>query len=575
MQDTRPPEPSGIAKCPTGIAGFDEISLGGLPRGRPTLLVGSAGSGKTLFASQFLVNGINCDDEAGVFVSFEESVDELAANLGSLAIDLRAFEAAGRLALRSVPLSPCSVTGAGEFDLEPLFIRIGAAIDAVAAKRVVLDGIANLFAILPSEHILRTELQRLFIWLKDRGVTAIVTGERGIDSISRHGFEEYISDCVVLLDHRVNHQIATRRLRIVKYRGSAHGADEYPFLLGDEGFVVMPISSAGLDSMASEERISTGVPSLNAMLGGEGFFRGSSILISGTSGTGKSTLAAHVIAATCRRGEPCLYVAMEESPSQIVRNMRSVGIDLQPWIDAGLLHFHATRAQSCGLETHLAIMHRLMLAATPRLVVIDPISAFEVGAETHEVKTLLIRSLDLFKQAGITTLVTSLTHDGDATSQTYRDAGMSSLMDTWLFVRNLEQAGERTRTLYVMKSRGMAHSNQVREFIMTASGIELIDVHVDQAGQLLTGSARALQEALEQSSEKISAEKETHRQALIQRKRALMEARINALRAEFEDEMFALEADVSAEAADKAAKAQALNAASTRRSDKSDKGDPK
>jgi circadian clock protein KaiC len=541
-----PPAPSSLNKCPTGITGFDDVTFGGLPRGRPTLLVGGAGSGKTLFGIQFLVNGVRDYQEHGVLLSFEESGDDLSANVHSLGIDLPAYAAAGQLAVKNVEWE--GVAESGNFDLEPLFIRLGAAIDAVHAQRVVLDGIENLFTALNSERLLRAELQRLFRWLKARRVTAVITGERGQKTITRHGLEEYISDCVVVLDQRVERQIATRHLRVLKYRGSAHGPDEYPFLIDLEGLNVMPITSIGLDKVTvTEERISTGVASLDAMLGEQGFIRGSTVLVSGESGTGKSTLAAHLANAACRRGEACLYVAMEEAPTQIMRNMRSVGIDLQPWLDSGLLHFHAVRPTRFGLETHLAYLHRLCQEFKPQVVLMDPISAFDTSPEMREqVRVMLMRAVDLFKQAGITAMFTNLTHGDDGVAQF--NGGLSSLMDTWLLLRNIEQAGERTRTLYIMKSRGMRHSNQVREFILSESGLALVDVMIGPDGQVLTGTARAQELERQRAQELAVKDDVTRRKSELARKKQVMEARIAALQAEFDSECQALETALTVQA---------------------------
>ena len=354
-----------LLKCPTGIQGLDEITYGGLPRGRPTLVCGTAGSGKTLLAMEFLVRGATRYNEPGVFISFEESSRELAQNSASMGFDLPALEKAGKLALDFVFIERSQIEETGEYDLEGLLIRIKYAIDSVGAKRVVLDTVEALFGGLSDEMLLRSELRRLFRWLKEMGVTAIITGERGEGTLTRHGIEEYVSDAVILLDQRVQNQIATRRLRIVKYRGSRHGADEYPFLITTTGFSILPVTSLGLDFEVSTERLSSGIPRLDTMLGGEGYFRGSSILVSGTAGTGKSSLACFFADAACRRGERVLYLAMEESPAQIMRNMQSIGLDLSPWVEQGLLRFQAARPTLYGLEMHLATIHSLVNELQP------------------------------------------------------------------------------------------------------------------------------------------------------------------------------------------------------------------
>ncbi len=538
---------SALKKCPTGITGFDELSEGGLPRGRATLLAGQAGAGKTLFAMGFVLNGITQYQEPGVFVSFEESPGDLAVNIASLGFDLKRLQQENRLRILHLNLDPNQLIESGEFDLEGVFLRLGAAIDAIGAHRIALDAVENLFSAFADLRILRGEFRRLLNWLKDKGITAVVTTERGKDSITRHGLEEYIADCVVTLDNRVDDQIATRRLRIVKYRGSAHGSDECPFILDRNGFSVMPITSAGLAYPVSSERVSTGIPSLDAMLVG-GVFRGSSILVTGTAGTGKSSIAAHLVDAACRRGERCLYVALEESRDQIERNMTSIGFDLAQWRRADLLRFHASRPTSSGLETHLATVIALVDAYQPN-VVVDPVSAFSTTTNDEAVKLMLIRLVDMLKSRGITSLFNALTSGNTVAESTA--IGISSLMDVWFLLRNLELAGERTRGLYVCKARGMAHSNQIREFLLTDNGVRLVEVMLNDEGQLLTGSARQMHRTLKESeAETRKAETARRRQAL-ENRRHVVEAKIAALRAEFDEELRVLEAALGQEDADR------------------------
>jgi len=471
-QSVSPTAAVGIRKAPTGIAGFDEITGGGLPAGRPTLVCGSAGCGKTLFAMEFLVGGAVVYGEPGVFVSFEERAEDLTENVRSLGFDLEDLIERQKLVLDYVHVERSEIEETGEYDLEGLFLRLGWAIDSIGAKRVALDSLEVLFGGLENEGILRAELRRLFRWLKEKGVTAVVTGERGEGTLTRHGLEEYISDCVILLDHRVSELLATRRLRVVKYRGSVHGTNEYPFLIDERGIEVVPITSLGLAHIASTERIATGVHGLDEMLGGEGYYRGSSVLVSGTAGTGKSSLAAHFVDACCRRGEPCVYFAFEESMSQVVRNMRSIGIDLEPWIRQGLLEFHAARPSLHGLERHLVTMYKVIRTFQPRVVVIDPITnLLSIGSES-EVSSMLMRLIDFLKGRQITSMFTSLTQGGAVLEQT--DIGISSLMDTWLLLRQTEENGERNRILCVPKSRGMAHSNHLREVRLSDQGVQLV-----------------------------------------------------------------------------------------------------
>jgi len=481
-----------LAKAPTGIPGLDEITNGGLPRGRPTLVCGGAGCGKTLLALEFLVRGALEYDEPGVFMSFEETADDLVDNARSLGFDLPRLSARRRLLLDYVRLERSELTEAGAYDLEGLFIRLGHAIDSIGAKRVVLDTIELLFSGLSDRFVVRAELARLFRWLKTKRVTAIVTGEREAEHLTRHGLEEYVSDCVILLDQRVKEQSATRRLRILKYRGSAHGGNEMPFLIDDHGVSVLPITSLGLAHPASTAHVSTGVSGLDEMFGKKGYFRGNSVLVSGTAGTGKSSLAAHFAEAACRRGERCLYFAFEESPSQIVRNMRSIGVHLAPWMRRDLLHIHAQRPTALGLEAHLVAMHRLIDDWRPRVVVVDPVTnMIAVGSEI-EVKAMLARLIDLMKLRQITALFTSLTEADGAAERT--DLGVSSLMDVWMLLGNLEANGERNRAIQIVKARGMAHSNQVREFVMTDRGVTLVDVSRRADGSVAIGSARGAQQ---------------------------------------------------------------------------------
>jgi len=524
--------PRQLPKTPTGISGLDEVTRGGLPRGRPTLVCGPAGCGKTLLAMEFLVRGITQFGEPGVFVAFEESREDLVANVASLGFDLLQLEADGKLVIDHVHAIGAEMSEAGEWDLEGLFLRLGAAIDEVGARRVVIDTIETLFGAFSDTTILRSELRRLFAWLKARGVTAIITGERGDGTLTRHGIEEYVSDCVIVLDHRVNDQTSTRRLRILKYRGSLHGTNEYPFLIGASGVSVMPVTSRGLRHGASTRRISTGVARLDAMLGEGGLYAGSAVLISGTAGTGKSTLAAKFCDAACARGDRALYFAFEESEAEIVRNMSSVGIDLRRWVDAGLLRFECMRPSVLGLEAHLFEIQRLVTEFEPAVVVKDPISDLIRLGTGVDVSSMLTRQVDFLKSKGVSALFTSVTSQADVTQT---DQIMASLVDTWLLLRTLEGNGELNRVLNILKSRGTAHSNQIREFLLTDHGIELADVYVGPQG-VLTGSARQAQEAQERSDGAARRDDLEQRRANLERRRETVEAQTAALWREFEDE---------------------------------------
>jgi circadian clock protein KaiC len=522
-----------LPKAPTGIQGLDEITQGGFPRGRPTLICGSAGAGKTLLAMEFLIRGATEYNEPGVFMAFEETAPELTQNVRSLGFDLDELAKEKKLVIDFVRIERSEIDETGDYDLEGLFIRLGAALDAIGAKRVVLDTIENLFAGLQNEGILRAELRRLFRWLKDRGVSAVITAERGEGALTRHGLEEYVSDCVILLDHRVIDQVSTRRLRIVKYRGTAHGTNEYPFLIDEDGFSVLPVTSLGLQHEVSEERISTGVPRLDTMLSGKGFYRGTTILVSGTAGTGKTSLAASFVDAACRRGERCLYFSFEESPGQLIRNMRSIGLNLEQWTAKKLLQFHSSRASFYGLEMHLAIIHKIVQEFQPEVVVLDPVGSLIQAGNRRDAQTMMIRLIDFLKQRQITALLTNLTSGGQALERT--DVEISSIVDTWLLMRDIELDGERNRALYVLKSRGMAHSNQLREFLLTPQGVDLLDVYVGPEG-VLTGSSRLSQESQEKAEALARRQEAERKDRDRMRKREALEARIVALRKEFEVE---------------------------------------
>jgi circadian clock protein KaiC len=521
----------GLQKELTGIPGFDEITRGGLPAGRPTLVCGSAGAGKTLFAMEFLVRGATLYNEPGVFMSFEETDEELTKNVASLGFDLRQLEAEKKLQLEYVFIERSEIEETGEYDLEALFLRLGFAIDTIGAKRIVLDTLEALFSALPNEAIIRAELRRLFRWLKEKGVTAVITCERGNGTLTRYGLEEYVADCVILLDHRVQNQISTRRMRIVKYRGTSHGTNEYPFLIDEKGFSVLPITSLGLSHKAPTEHISTGIARLDNMLEGKGFYRGSSILVSGTAGTGKSTISAHFVDAACRRGERGLYFGFEESPEQIIRNMRSVGIDLEKHVKKDCLKFHNARPSSWGLELHLAVIHKAISAYDPDVVVIDPITNFLSVADNVETKAMVTRLIDFLKVRQITAVFTSLTSAQAEVEDS--EVGVSSLMDAWILLKNIESNGERNRGIYILKARGMAHSNQVREFLLTDHGVDLIDAYVGSEG-ILMGSARVSQVARESAAELDRQQATEQKKRALRRQQKLYEAQLAALKGQYE-----------------------------------------
>ena len=539
-QEGNPAAPRGIEKASSGIPGLDTITGGGLPRGRTTLICGSAGCGKTMLGTEFLVHGALVG-EPGVFVTFEETARELAQNAASLGHELDRLVAEQRLVIEHVRLERSEIAETGDYDLDGLFLRLGHAIDVIGARRVVLDTIEALFAGLSNEAILRAELRRLFRWLKDRGVTAVVTAECAPErQVTRHGLEEFVSDCVIVLDHRVVGQVSTRRLRITKYRGTSHGTNEYPFLIDRDGIKVLPITSLGLEHEASTERIPTGIAELDAMLGGDGFYRGSTILVSGSAGTGKTSIASHFAAENARRGERTLYLSFEESASQIARNQRSIGLELPPWIERGLIRFRSIRGTHHGLEMHLATIHALVEEFDPAALVLDPITALQFAGSELESSAMLVRLIDFLKVRGVTTLMTDLLHGSGSALSEQTSVNISSIVDTWILLRDVEHAGERNRVLYVLKSRGMPHSNQVREYRLGAGGFEFREVYVGREG-VLTGTLRVAQEAREAESERRRDAAVERRQRELERKREALEARIAALRLEFEGEREELE----------------------------------
>ncbi len=533
--------PATLRKVPTGIAGFDEVTHGGVPEGRTTLICGAAGCGKTLFGMQFLIRGALDHGEPGAFVAFEEAEEDLAKNVASLGFDVKDLERRGLLSVDHIRVERSEIEENGEYDLEGLFIRLGLALDTVKAKRLVIDTLETIFGGLTNYGLLRSELKRLFNWLKERGVTTIVTAERGDGTLTRHGLEEYVSDCVVLLDHRVNDQISTRRMRVVKYRGSTHGSNEYPFLIDRDGLTVVPITAAELEHTVSNERVSSGIPGLDEMLGGGGYYRGSTVLVSGTAGSGKSSLAAHLAHATCAAGERCLYVSYEESAAQIMRNMGTIGLGLERHVKGGLLRITSHRPTSLGLEGHLAILHKVTTEFEPQSVIIDPVGTMASAGAAYDAHLMLVRVIDFYKNRGITVLLTSLTHGGEAMEAT--DMAVSSLVDTWILVKSIEMNGERTRGLYILKSRGTAHSNQVREFVITRDGVRLEEPYIGPEG-VLTGSARLMQEARDAVAARERDLEKRRAQRLLERKHALLEQRIAELRAEFAAEELELQAAI-------------------------------
>ncbi len=540
----RRPSPKTLQKSLTGIQGLDEITGGGLPTGRPTLVSGGAGSGKTLFGLEFLVRGATRYDEPGVFMSFEETIPDLTTNSASLGFDLSRLVADKKLFLDHVQISRSEIAESGEYDLDGLFIRIADAVGRVGARRIVLDTIEALFGELPNPGILRAEIRRLFAWLKQQGLTTVITAERDRpDRLTRHGIEEFVSDCVIVLDHRTRDEISTRRLRVVKYRGSTHGTNEYPFLIDDHGISVLPVSSLRLDHAAPTERTSSGIARLDTMLGGKGYLKGSSILVSGTSGTGKSSVAAHFVDAACRRGERCLYFAFEESPRQVMRNMRSIGIDLEPWTRNGLLRFQASRPSHGGIEEHLLVTHRCVSDFTPSVVVVDPVTNLLSVSTHHEVRSMLTRLVDYLKTQGITSVFTSLAAGGDELDASESD--VSTLMDTCIRLKSIVVEGERNRAISVLKSRGMEHSNQIREFLITGDGLRLLDVYLGPDG-VLTGSARVSQEGREKAADTCRANELEGRRRELDRKRRMFEARMVMLRTEFEEEEENIQQTISA-----------------------------
>jgi len=521
-----------LPKSLTGIQGLDEITDGGLPQGRPTLIYGSAGSGKTLLGVEFLINGATKYNETGVLMTFEETAEEITQNVASLGWDIEQLVRDRKLLLDHVAVPVRDIDFSGSYDLEGLFIRLSSAIQEIGAKRVVLDTLEVLFSTM-EHHIVRSELRRLFSWLKSQGVTAIVTGELGSNNSTLQGIEEYVSDCVIRLEQRTIEDLATRHLQILKYRGSKHGSNEYPFLINEDGISVVPITSVGLNSGVSDERISSGVPRLDTMLGGLGYYRGSCILVTGKAGTGKTSLASYFASATCDRGERVLYLASDESPQQMLRNQRSIGLDLQPHIDQGLLRFESVRPTAYGLEMRLANIYNWVQEFQPYLVIIDPMSNLSTSNNIKQTKNFLMRLIDLFKSSQITVFFTDLLTVNGALEAS--EAGIPSLMDTWIELRTLENNGERNRALYILKSRGMQHSNQVREFVLNNQGIELLDVYLGES-DFLIGSARIAQEAKDRMEKLNRCQELERKKRQLNQQQALLQVQITALQVQLVNE---------------------------------------
>jgi circadian clock protein KaiC len=467
---------STLQKTPTGIAGLDEITEGGFPKARPTLVCGSAGCGKTIFAIQFLAKGISDYNEPGVFMSFEETKNDLQQNVGSLGIDLEKLIAEKKIRVDYVKIERSEIEETGEYDLEGLFIRLNHAIDSIGAKRVVLDTIESLFGGIDNTAILRSEIRRLFLWLKEKGVTAVITGERGDKTLTRQGLEEYVSDCVILLDFRVIKQIATRRLRIIKYRGSTHGTNEYPFLIDEKGISVLPITSLKLDHKISDQIISTGLAQLDSLFYKNGVYGGSSALITGSAGTAKTIFASYFAAGSCKRKETTLYFSFEESPKQLVRNMQSVGINLNPFIKSKLLIIHSSRPSLSGLESHLLMIYKLIEQHKPQTVIIDPISSLLSVGSFEEVRDMLIRLIDLLKINRINALFTALTHEVATDEKDLTVNAVSSLADMWIDLENEKHNDNQVRALRIVKSRGMGHNTESQQFIISNKGINLLSL---------------------------------------------------------------------------------------------------
>jgi len=519
-----------LPKSLTGIEGLDDITMGGLPKARTTLICGGTGTGKTLLAMEFLLRGATQFNEPGVFMAFEESTNDLIANVASIGFDLKGLITAEKVVVDFVYIDHEQIVEAGEYNLDALFIRLGTAIDAIGAKRVVLDTIESLFSSLPNPAVLRAELRRLFRWLKEKGVTAVITGEGGTDALTRHGLEEFISDCVINLTISIEDRVASRRLRIMKYRGSSHGTNEYPFVIDGKGFSLIPITSSKLEYKISNAKVSSGIPRLDTMLGGRGFFEGSVIMVSGPSGTGKTTFMSHFADAACRRNERAVYISFEESPDQIIRNMSSVGLTLDKWIKQGLLVMESRRPTQCGLDMHLVLAQKLIAEHDPKIVIMDPVTSFSDIANSSDVKRILMKFVDHMKSLGVTTMFGSLTPS--ELPAEVSAVNISSIIDSWILLRDMESNGERNRGLYILKSRGMRHSNQVREFLISDHGVDICDVYTGTGG-VTTGGARLNMLAQEKAlSLKLQEEIEL-RQFDLENKRNVLDSKIAAMRAEF------------------------------------------
>ena len=460
-----------LPKSLTGIQGLDDITYGGIPQNRPTLLVGSIGTGKTIFAMEYIINGITMFNEPGVFMTFEEQTDELQINVTSMGYNLSKLIADNKIYLEHLHIDHREIQATGKYDIEGLFIRIEMAIEKVKAKRIVLDALDTLFIGLDSQ-ILRSEIKRLFFWLKEKKVTAIITSEVGDIFLTRLGFEEVVADCVIELNNRLNNQISTRRLRIVKYRGSYHSTNEYPFMIDHKGITIFPIISEAPQIIVSNERISSGIKQIDEMLDGRGFYVGSSILVSGSAGTGKSSIAASFIKDVCEKKGTALYCAFEEAPNQIKRNMASIGIFLEPYEKSGNLHFYYSRPTLQTLELHFIAIKKLIKQINPSVVILDPITNLMIENINSDIRTMLTRFVDYLKMEQITVLLTA-TLTVSSLELIQSNEGISSMVDTCIMIQEKNIIDSRRRTLYIMKSRGICNSKKEVEFIITSEGISI------------------------------------------------------------------------------------------------------
>ena len=525
----------------TGVKGLDDVLGGGIPQGHAMLLVGKPGTGKSILSMEYLLHGIELHKENGVYISFEESEKQIISNAASFGWKFEEMVKKNKLAISYIDMQPEQMRTVGDYDLSALILRVKGAIKKVNARRVVIDGINNLLSTFDDERIIRSDLLRLIREIKEVNATIFITGERGHDSWSKMGFEEYLADGLMHLDNRTDGNYQTREIQVVKCRGINHYTGKSPFIINSEGMSIRPLITADFDYKVLKSRVSTGIADIDNMLGGKGLYRGSTVYITGPSGAGKTSISSSFANGACSRGERALFLAFEESSDQIIRNMKSIGLSLDKWVNEKLLYFYTARATTNSLEGHLDNIMTMVREVEPTCVVLDPISAFRPIANENETKLMLIRLNDYLRARKITTVFTALSSDGEYSE--HADVQLSSIADTWIVVRIMDYKGERNNVMQLMKSRGMSHSRQMKEMYFTGNGLKLQNVYQGPEG-VLTGAARIGQEKYEKLKEARNVIEIDKNRKKIERKKSLLEASIEALKHEYEEELEALHAAI-------------------------------